>query len=92
MTNKPESIETIRRRVAGKIARMTKEEAEAYLFAHRVYVGGRPNGTINAGGRLGDPGIRFLTGGYSSQSLDGYVIRYLAFRVGRVKIRPNFSR
>ena len=81
---------TIRRRVAARVARMPVAEAEAFLFAHRVYAS-PVRGRIVPGGRLGDPGIRFLTGGYSSQSLDSYVLRYLAFRVGLVKIRPTVA-
>lgn len=85
MTTASDTISTIRRRVAAKLRRMSKAEAEAFLFAHRVYVGGRPGGTIMIGGRLGDPGIRFLTGGYSSQSLDNYVVRKLAAVAGLIK-------
>lgn len=34
---------------------------------------------------IGDPAIRELTGGFSSQSIDGYVLRRLGVRAGLVK-------
>lgn len=77
-----ETLTTIRRRIAAKIARMAPKEAEAYVFAHRVYCSGRPDGTFALGGRLGDPGLKAITGGYSSQTLDRWVLDRLAYRAG----------
>lgn len=85
--SRAETLATIRRRIGAKVARMTPAEAEAYLFAHIVFVGGRPNGRIDIGGRLGDPGLKAITGGYSSQTLDGVVLRKLGVRAGIVKER-----
>lgn len=82
-----DSIATIRRRVAARLGKMTEAEARAGLFAHSVYTGGRPNGTIIPHGRLGDPWLRFLTGGYSSQTLDGWVLRRLGIVAGYVRNR-----
>lgn len=83
--NRPETISTIKRRYGARIGKMTVEEARAYLFAHSVYTGGRPDGRIVPNGRLGDPGLKFLTGGYSSQTLDGMVLRKLGIRAGYVR-------
>ena len=79
------TLPQIKRRFARLIRLMSKEEAHAYLLAHRIYCAGRRDGTIGIGGRLGDPGIRYLTGGYSSQSLDGLVLRKLGVKAGIVK-------
>lgn len=79
------NLKAIRRRIGQLMRRMSKAEAEAYLFAHRVYVGGRPNGKIMIGGRLGDPGLKYITGGFSSQSLDAYVLRKLGAAAGFIR-------
>lgn len=84
-TKRTATLASIRRRVGAVTGRMSKEEAQAFLFAHRVYVGGRPNGKIMIGGRIGDPGLKFITGGFSSQTLDSYVLRKLGVKAGIVK-------
>lgn len=86
------TLAQIKRRFARLIRNMSKEEADAYLYAHGIYAGYRvrlrADGSVYRQvqqGRIGDPGIRYLTGGFSSQTLDMMVIRKLGIRAGIVK-------
>jgi hypothetical protein len=66
------------RRILGqKLRRVTADEARATLAAH-----------AKRGPGIGDPAIRELTGGVSSQAIDGYVLRRLGIIAGYIKAKP----
>jgi len=65
------ALQTLKRTLARNVRRLTPEQARAVLTAH-----------LSRGPGLGDPAYRALTGGYSSQSIDGLTTRALAVRAG----------
>lgn len=56
------------------ISKMTPEEAKETLASHRKH-----------GVGIGDPTIRKITGGFSSQSIDMHVLRKLGIKAGYIK-------
>jgi hypothetical protein len=72
-----DTLQTIRRRVAAKVARMTSEQARTALAAIEAE---QKAACPMGGATIFHPTIRKLTGGYNSQSLNFAVIRKLADR------------
>ena len=70
----PETIQTIRRRVAAKISRMTKEKAIETLAA-----------IAKRGSTIIVPEIADLTGGYNSQNINFAVQRKLGVKAGYMR-------
>jgi hypothetical protein len=72
------ALVTVRRTLAANVKALTPEQARGILAAHTA-----------RGPGIGDPAYRALTGGYSSQSIDGQVTRALAVRAGLVGRRKR---
>lgn len=61
------------RTLAQKVARLTPEQARQILADH-----------AKRGPHLGDPAYKELTGGFSSQAIDGTVSRKLGIKAGYI--------
>ena len=65
-----------RRTLGQKLRKVTPGRAREILAEHAA-----------RGPSIGDPQIRELTGGLSSQAIDGYVLRRLGFIAGYIKAK-----
>ena len=74
ITEVREDMTTVRRRVTGKVSRMTVAKADELLLS-----------ILNRRGTIDQPVIRDLTGGYNSQSINTYVVRNLAVRAKKAQ-------
>lgn len=73
---KEHALTTLRRVLGQRVRRLSPEDARKIIVAHA-------NGSYRS--QIGDPAYRALTGGFSSQSIDGLVTRALARRAGIVR-------